>query len=229
MTRMTRMFFWSSSRAFLLLSYLGLCLIAAAPAAAQTGPLNHQQALQALQHADPARRFDAMVRLADLGNAADAAAVVPLMRDADPVLAQFAVGLVWRLWSRSGDAGIDALFAQGVALMQSGDLPKAVLVFTDVIKQRPGFAEAWNKRATIYFMLDQYELSMKDCDAVLERVPDHFGALSGYAQMVAERGQLERALGYMERAYRVNPTMANAELAIEDLRRQIEIRRRKST
>jgi len=204
-------------------------LIAAAPAAAQTGPLNRQQALQALAHADPTRRLEAMLRLADLGDAADAGAVMPRLRDADPVLRQFAVGLVWQLWSRSGDAGIDALFAQGVALMQAGDLPKAVLVFTDIINQRPGFAEAWNKRATIYFMLDQYELSMKDCDAVLARVPDHFGALSGYAQMAAERGQLERALGYMERAHRANPNMANAELAIKDLRRQIEIRRKKST
>lgn len=229
MTRTFWKFLCRPARAFLLLLSLSLCLIAAAPAAAQTGPLNRQQALQALAHADPTRRLEAMLRLADLGDAADAGAVMPRLRDADPVLRQFAVGLVWQLWSRSGDAGIDALFAQGVALMQAGDLPKAVLVFTDIINQRPGFAEAWNKRATIYFMLDQYELSMKDCDAVLARVPDHFGALSGYAQMAAERGQLERALGYMERAHRANPNMANAELAIEDLRRQIEIRRKKST
>ena len=229
MTRTFWKFLLRPARAFLLLLSLSLCLIAAAPAAAQTGPLNRQQALQALAHADPTRRLEAMLRLADLGDAADAGAVMPRLRDADPVLRQFAVGLVWQLWSRSGDAGIDALFAQGVALMQAGDLPKAVLVFTDIINQRPGFAEAWNKRATIYFMLDQYELSMKDCDAVLARVPDHFGALSGYAQMAAERGQLERALGYMERAHRANPNMANAELAIKDLRRQIEIRRKKST
>lgn len=220
-------FLFGSTRALVLA--LAMCLIMAVPAGAQQGPLDRQQALLALAHADPARRLEGMLRLADLGDAADAAAVMPRLRDTDPVLRQFAVGLVWRLWSRSGDADIDALFAQGVALMQSGDLPQAALVFTDIINRRPGFAEAWNKRATIYFLLDQTELSMKDCDAVLERVPDHFGALSGYAQMTAERGQLERALAYMEHAYRVNPNMANAELVIEDLRRQIEIRRRKST
>ena len=228
MARLLREAFLGSARALILL-VLGMCLITTVPVAAQNAPLNRQQALLALEHADPVRRLEAMLRLADLGNAGDAAAVMPRLRDADPVLRQFAVGLVWRLWSRSGDADIDVLFALGVVLMQAGDLPKAVLAFTDIINKRPGFAEAWNKRATIYFMLDQTELSMKDCDAVLERVPDHFGALSGYAQMTAERGQLERALAYMEHAHRVNPNMANAELAIEDLRRQIEIRRRKST
>ena len=207
---------------------LALCLGVAAPAAAQTGPLNREQALLALTHADPAHRLQAMLRLADLGSSADAEAVMPRLRDPDPVLRQFAEALVWRLWGRSGDAAVDARFAQGVALMQSGELPKAALVFTDIIARRPAFAEAWNKRATIYYLLDQYELSMNDCDAVLERVPDHFGALSGYSQMLAERGQTERALGYLEHAFQVNPNMVNGELMIENLRRQVEIKRRKS-
>jgi len=222
-------FFWRLMlpSGWLVACALAVCLVTA-PAAAQQGPLNRQQALQALGHADPARRLEAMLRLADVGTSADAGAVMPRLRDADPALRQFAVALVWRLWGRSGDGAVDALYAQGVALMQANDLPKAVLVFTDIIARRPAFAEAWNKRATLYFMLDQYDLSMKDCDAVLARVPDHFGALSGYAQMLAERGQIERALGYLQHALRVNPNMANAELAIESLRRQVEIKRRKS-
>ena len=205
---------------------LTLAATLAGPTQAQ---LNHQQALQALGHADPTRRLEGMIRLADLGTAADADAMLARLGDADPTLRQLAVALVWRLWGRSGDAAIDALYQQGVGLMQSGDLPKAIAVFSDIIARRPAFAEAWNKRATLYYMLDQYELSMKDCDEVLKRVPKHFGALSGYAQMLAERGQIERALEYLERAYRVNPNMANAELIIEDLRRQLEARRKQST
>lgn len=199
----------------------------AVPVAAQ-GPLNREQALQALGHASAPHRLEAMLRLADLGTAADANAVMPLLQDADPVLRQFAVALVWRLWARSGDEAVDALYQRGVELMQAGDLPKAVLVFTDVIARRPAFAEAWNKRATLYFMLDQYELSMKDCDEVLKRVPWHFGALSGYAQMLAARRQPERALEMLERAFKVNPNMPDAVMAIENLRRQVEIRRQKS-
>ena len=112
--------------------------------------------------------------------------------------------------------------------MQARDLPNAVLLFSEIIAKRPAFAEAWNKRATIYFLLNQYELSMKDCQEVLQRIPQHFGALSGYAQMLAERGELERALELLERAYLVNPSMGNAELMIQDLKRQIEQKRKKS-
>ena len=209
-------------------SALTLARGAAAPASG-AGPLDRQQALQALGHADPLHRLEGMVRLADIGTAADADALMPRLQDADPTLRQAAVAIVWRLWGRSGDAAIDARYQQGMQLMQSGELPKAVLVFTDIITRRPAFAEAWNKRATIYYMMDLYELSMKDCDVVLKRVPNHFGALSGYAQMLAERDQPERALEYLERAYRVNPGIGNAEPAIEDLRRRIELKRKKST
>lgn len=221
---------WSRTRPLAIAWSLGLALLLAAPAPVSAqAPLNRAQALSALQHADPARRLEGMLRLDDLGTAADADSVLPRLADAEPALRRVALALVWRLWGRSGDAAIDALYEQGTELMQAGDLPKAVLVFSDIIAKRPAFAEAWNKRATLYFMLDQYELSMKDCDEVLKRVPGHFGALSGYAQMLAELGQVERALEYLERAYRVNPNMANAELMIEDLRRQVESRRRKST
>lgn len=148
----------------------------------------------------------------------------------DPSLRQLAVALVRRLWSRSGDTAIDAQYQQAMAAMQAGELPKAVQLLTDIIASRPAFAEAWNKRATVYFKQGQYELSMKDCEEVLKRVPLHFGALSGYAQMLAERGQPDRrALEYLERAYRVNPNMVNADLMIEDLRQQIGIKRKKST
>jgi len=207
---------------------LVLALAAHAPAAAQ-GPLNHDQAVRALDHAQAARRLEGMVRLADIGTAADSDVALARLRDDDPLLRRFAVGLVWRVWGRSGDAAIDTLYEQGVDLMQAGELPKAVLLFSDIIAKRPQFAEAWNKRATLFYMLDQYDLSMKDCDEVLKRVPQHFGALSGYAQMLSERGQPDRALEFFERAYKVNPNMANAELVIQDLRQQIEAKRKKST
>jgi tetratricopeptide (TPR) repeat protein len=170
-----------------------------------------------------------MVRLADIGTAADADALMPRLQDRDPTLRQAALAMIWRLWGRSGDAAIDKLYEQGMGLMQSGNLPRAVAVFSGIISQRPAFAEAWNKRATLYYMLNQYDLSMKDCDEVLKRIPNHFGALSGYAQMLAERDQPERALDMLERAYRVNPNSGNAEPLMDDLRRQIEAKRKKST
>jgi len=221
---------WFTSRlsALACASTLFFTLGVAVPAAAKQAPLNHQQALQALGHADPLRRLEGIVRLADIGTAADADALMPSLQDADPTLRQMALGIIWRLWGRSGDAAIDKLYQQGLGLMQSGNLPKAVAVFSHIIRQRPAFAEAWNKRATLYYMLDEYDLSMQDCDEVLKRVPNHFGALSGYAQMLAGRDQPERALELLERSYRINPNVGNAHVMMEGLRRQIEARRRNS-
>ena len=110
--------------------------------------------------------------------------------------------------------------------MQSGDTPKAIEVFGSIIAKRPVFAEAWNKRATIYYMSGEYDLSLRDCEEVLKRVPQHFGALVGYAQMLSERSQPERALELMERASQVNPYLANADLMMRALRVQIETNRK---
>lgn len=208
------------------LAALAIGIPLAAPA---QQPLAEPQALEGLVDADPARRLAAMLRLAEIGTAAHADAVLPLLADARPALRQVALALVWQLWSRSGDPAIDSQYEQGMALMRVGDLPRAVQVFSDIIAQRPAFAEAWNKRATLYFMMGRYDLSMQDCDAVLARIPQHFGALSGYAQMLAERDQPERALEYLERARRIHPDMAGAETTVRELRRRIELKRRQST
>ena len=188
--------------------------------------MTQQQALRTLNHSNPQRRFEAMNRLAVIGTADAADAVLPRLHDKDPGLRTVALGTVWRMWGRSGDKEIDTLYGDGTTEMQEGNVLEAIRIFSDIIAKRPAFAEAWNKRATLYFMLGQFELSMQDCEEVLKRVPKHFGALSGYAQMLAERDQPERALELMQRAVAVNPDMVNAELLMADLRRRIEIKRK---
>lgn len=189
-------------------------------------PMTQQQALRTLNHSNPQRRFEAMNRLAVIGTADAAEAVLPRLHDKEPGLRTVALGTVWRMWGRSGDKEIDTLYGDGTTEMQEGNVLEAIRIFSDIIAKRPAFAEAWNKRATLYFMLGQFELSMQDCEEVLKRVPKHFGALSGYAQMLAERDQPERALELMQRAVAVNPDMVNAELLMADLRRRIEIKRK---
>ncbi len=211
------------------LASLALALaLSGAPAAADDAP-GREQALQALRHPSAEQRLIGVLRLADIGTMVDVEPLLARMADADPTTRQVAVAAVWRIWSRSGDPAIDALYEQGIDQMQAGNLPKALEIFSDIIRRKPEFAEAWNKRATLYFMMDEYELSMKDCDEVLIRNPSHFGAMSGYAQMLAERDQPERALDYLERAYKINPNMTSAEFWIPELKRRIEAKRKKST
>ena len=110
--------------------------------------------------------------------------------------------------------------------MRAGDLTHAIEVFSHIIDEQPSFAEAWNKRATIYFMLGQYDLSILDCEEVLKRIPQHFGALSGYARMLVSKGQFERALDLMERANQVSPQMPNTAEMIQQLRQQISSKKK---
>lgn len=197
------------------------------PVAAQsTEPMTQEQALRVLNHSNPELRYAALSRLAQIGTADAADAVLPRLHDEEPGLRAVALGTVWRMWGRSGDREIDTLYDDGTAEMKEGNVLEAIRIFTDIIGRRPDFAEAWNKRATLYFMVGQFDLSMQDCEEVLQRVPKHFGALAGYAQMLAERDQPERALELMQRAVEVNPDMVNADALIGDLRRRIETKRK---
>jgi tetratricopeptide (TPR) repeat protein len=128
---------------------------------------------------------------------------------------------LWQIWSRSGSKAIDSQYQRVVDLMQAAQLKEAVGTFSDIIKQQPAFAEAWNKRATLYHMMGEYELALKDCDEVLKRNLHHFGALSGYAQIYTELGDFKRALGYFEQALKVNPSLPNAESTLNFLREKL--------
>ena len=204
---------------------LALCTMQLAHAASEE-KLNYQQARKALGHAEPQQRINGMYQLTKLGTAKDADAVYPLLDDAQAEVRLVALATVWQLWGKSGDSAVDKLYQEGVDKMRDGDTAGAIKVFSAIIAKRPAFAEAWNKRATIYYMAGDYELSMQDCEKVLELMPQHFGALVGFAQMLAERSQPDRALALMERASKVNPYLANAELMMAALRIQIENKRK---
>jgi len=73
--------------------------------------------------------------------------------------------------SRSGDDAVDQLFAVGVEQMSARLGEAAVETFTEVIRRRPEFAEGWNKRATVYYLLGEYAKSLADCDEVMKRNP----------------------------------------------------------
>ena len=187
-----------------------------------------RQLQQVLAEGNTMERLNGLNKLADIGNASHTAWVFPLLQDPDPQLRHVAQAVIWNLWGHSGDAATDAQFQEGLALMSAGDLAHAIDVFSHLIAEHPLFVEAWNKRATLYFMLGQFDLSIQDCEEVLKLEPRHFGALSGYARMLIIKGQYERALDYMERANQVNPQMPNAEEIIRYLRQQLWGRRNNS-
>jgi len=154
--------------------------------------------------------------------------LVQALRDVDSRVRAFAENAMWQVWSRSGDAEADRLFAVGVEQMQARQAEAAVETFTGVIARRPEFAEGWNKRATVYYLLGEYTKSLADCDEVLKRNPYHFGALSGYGMIYLQLDQPTRALEYFERALAVNPNLSSVQEAADKLKALL-IRRRKDT
>ena len=78
---------------------------------------------------------------------------------------------MWQVWSRSGDPTIDRLFATGLEQMNARQGEQAVETFSEIIRRQPEFAEGWNKRATVYYLLGEYQKSLADCDEVMKRNP----------------------------------------------------------
>jgi tetratricopeptide (TPR) repeat protein len=157
-----------------------ILLLVGAPAAA--GP--REDALAALANpGDVEARRGAAKTLAEAGTMADAPALLAALRDADTRVRELAERALWEIWSRSGNDEVDHLLRAGVVEMQHGQLEASVDTFTEVIRRQPDFAEGWNKRATVYYLIGEYRKSAADCDEVLKRNPSHFGALSGYGMI----------------------------------------------
>ena len=186
------------------------------------------EALQALESDDAAQRRDAVVALADSGTMADAQRLLEALHDEDAGVRALAEQAVWRVWTRSGDPDVDALMKSGMRYMEAGQLGAAVDAFTQVIERQPDFAEGWNKRATVYFLIGDYDQSLEDCDETLKRNPNHFGALSGCGAIYAQRDELDRAAEYFERALEVNRNLQGIEQGLALIRQRLGTRAKQS-
>ena len=170
-----------------------------------------------------------MTWIANHGAPGDADLLHKRLLDESPFVRGFAERGLWLLWSRSGDAAIDRLMARGVEEMQAGQHKKAIGTFTDVIRKRPDFAEAWNKRATVHYLAGDHRRSIADCDEVIKRNPRHFGALAGYGQIWYALAEYQKALDAWRRALEVNPNMLGVEFNIKGVEELLRTRRGRST
>ena len=177
---------------------------------------------------DPAVRAEAVAWLAENGRLADQPLLLLRLRDEDELVRGTAERALWLLWSRSGEAALDRLLAEGVEQMQAGRFKEAAASFSEIIRRKPSFAEGWNKRATVRYLAGDYEGSLGDCDEVLKRNPQHFGALSGYGQIYFRLERYEKAIEYWRRALRVNPNMPGVQLNIEAVQRLLQEKKARS-
>lgn len=129
---------------------------------------------------------------------------------------------IWLEWSKSGSPAEDLLLQRGKDALDLGDYPAAIEHFTAIIDQDPDFAEAWNARATAYYMAGDFGPSVADIGKVLTLNPRHFGALSGLALILEDSGKPEKALEVYRAALAIHPYLKGATEAIERLSKEAE-------
>ena len=196
---------------------VGIGVVALAATNGSAEPVSH--AIGLLLHGNTAERRDAVETLMRLG---DQRAIEPLakaLHDKDALVRQQSEQALWQIWHRSGSTDVDARLQAGIEAMQRGAFEQAVTIFTQVIERAPKFAEGYNKRATTYYLMQDYEKSIADCDRTIALNPSHFGAMSGAGLCYLGLRDLNKALTYFEQAVAVNPNLEQIKHYIEEIKK----------
>ena len=117
-------------------------------------------------------------------------------------------GTIWKIWTKSENANVNRVMLIGIASMHAGQLGIALNKFNEVIQLAPDFAEGWNKRATIYYLMKKFDRSVNDIAQTLKLEPRHFGALSGLGLINQAIGQTNAAIKAFEHALDINPHLS---------------------
>jgi tetratricopeptide (TPR) repeat protein len=125
---------------------------------------------------------------------------------------------IWTLWMQSDSEKDDVLLADATQAMQFGNFDKCETLLNQLLKTNPSYAEAWNKRATLNFILGRFDESLADIVKTLELEPRHFGALAGRGMIYERQGKELEALRAYREALTVNPHMINVRVAVEKLK-----------
>jgi tetratricopeptide (TPR) repeat protein len=124
---------------------------------------------------------------------------------------------IWELWMTNDSPTANILIGQAMKASSSAENDTALHILDSLIDVHPDFMEAWNKRATVYYMLGNYEKSVADIMQVLEREPRHFGALSGLGMIREKQGNLSAAREAYREALSVNPHMEGIKRALKEI------------
>ena len=112
---------------------------------------------------------------------------------------------IWNIWYEVDDPKVIEYFEKGIQAMRIRNYPLAVRFFNNLIEKDPNFAEAWNKRATVYFMMGDFDKSMQDIIKTLELEPRHFGALDGMGLIFIHQGQYQQAIDVYDKMLEIFP------------------------
>src|SRR3954454_6577380 len=144
-----------------------------------------------------------------------------LKRERNEKAAERIAGQIWEEWFKSGSASIDLMMMWAQHAMEQQKYDVALDFLDEVITMQPKYAEGWNRRATLHFMMSNYSKSMSDIDHTLSLEPRHFGALSGMAQILKASGKKEQALKAYQQVLDIYPMMRSAQNEVATLSEEL--------
>jgi tetratricopeptide (TPR) repeat protein len=134
-----------------------------------------------------------------------------LKRERNEKAAERIANQIYLVWNDSGSASVDLMMQWSQKAIEDQKFDVALDFLDQVVTLQPSFAEGWNRRATVHFMMKNYGKSMADIDKTLELEPRHFGAIAGLAQIMADTGRKEQALRAWQRVLDIYPMLRNAQ------------------
>ncbi len=130
---------------------------------------------------------------------------------------------IWKLWStHPNDKKLTKLLAKGSDYVNNHQFNKAIEIFTSIIDLDPNWAEAWNKRATVLYLIGEFQKSQDDIDKVLELESRHFGALAGQGLVNIQLKNYEKAIISYKKALEIYPSMKSPETMIDKIEELIK-------
>lgn len=129
---------------------------------------------------------------------------------------------IWRIWYEIPDPKIQFMMAQGAQAMSVGDFDIALQIYDQIVADAPDYAEGWNRRATLNYLMGRFDASIADVQHVLALEPRHFGALSGMGLIYSAIEDDKSAIAWFGKALEVNPHMYSVRKRLEDLKDKVE-------
>ena len=129
---------------------------------------------------------------------------------------------IWAMWIVSGSDTCNLLMGRVKAAADAKDYDLAIKLLDAVVAINPDYVEAWNRRATVYYLKKDYGRALSDIREVLAREPRHFGALSGLGLILQEIGDDKRALEAYRKALAIDPHLEHVPDVVKTLREKVE-------
>jgi tetratricopeptide (TPR) repeat protein len=140
----------------------------------------------------------------------------------DEASAKHVEARIWALWMQTPSDTAALLMVRAKAAMDAQQIDVALKLLDAVVKLRPDYVEGWNRRATLYYLKNDYAHSLEDIEQVLVREPRHFGALAGLGMIMQDIGDEKRALDAFRKALAVNPHLEKVPELVKTLSEKVE-------